>query len=139
MLRALCLSVALVAPITATADEPAWPEEFTPLIDEAKAACDGEFSAHPEAAVQRDLDGDGVQDWLLDEGAFSCSTAATLYCGTAGCLVHTLIDGKAGGLILHDWDVVTEGGQTVLRVPSDSGTSDFAWNHKTGDWQELDR
>jgi len=139
MLRALCLSLALVAPITATAEEPAWPEEFTPLIDAAKSYCDGEFSVFPEAAVQRDLNGDGAQDWLLDEGAFSCSTSTTLYCGTLGCGVDTLIDGKLASLTLFDWQMVEDNGKTLLRATTGKGTADLIWNADAGQWDQLDR
>jgi hypothetical protein len=59
---------------------------------------------------------------------FRCSTAATLYCGTGGCGVDTLIDGTLSSLMLHSWDTVTENGTTYLTAPNDAGeTVRFLW------------
>jgi hypothetical protein len=126
MLRPLALFVLSVSP--AVAQEPAWPYELTSIVDEARDYCDGEFTASPESVVQRDLNGDGKLDWLLDSAGFGCSTAATLYCGTGGCGADTLIDGTLSSLLLHSWDTVTENGTTYLTAPNDAGeTVRFLW------------
>ena len=104
------------------------------MIDEAKTYCEGDFSVAPEAVTQRDLNGDGTPDWILDSAGFACSDSYGLYCGTQGCGVETLIDGTIGSLLLHSWDTVTEGGTTYLTAPNDKGeTVRFLW---TGaEWQ----
>lgn len=117
----------LAAP--ALAEEPAWPPEFTSIIEEDKSYCSGEFSIAPEAVSQRDLNGDGTLDWVLDTAGFACSESYGLYCGTGGCGVETLIDGTLGSLILHSWDTVTEEGVTYLTAPNDKGeTVRFLWS-----------
>jgi hypothetical protein len=127
MLRLLTLA-ALATAHPVAAQEPAWPPQLASIIDEARTYCDGEFSAFPETVVQRDLNGDGTPDWILDSAGFRCSTAATLYCGTSGCGVDTLIDGTLSSLMLHSWDTVTEGGTTYLTAPNDAGeTVRFLW------------
>ena len=66
---------------------------------------------------------------ILDAGGFRCSTDATLYCGTVGCGVDTLIDGTRGLLTLHSWEVLTEDGVTYLTAPNDAGeTVRFLWS-----------
>jgi len=48
--------------------------------------CDGLLSQIPNRAVKRiDLNDDGIDDLILDFGAFSCE-GASFFCGTAGCL-----------------------------------------------------
>jgi hypothetical protein len=59
---------------------------------------------------------------------YRCSTTATLYCGTGGCGVDTLIDGTLSSLLLHSWDTVTENGTTYLTATNDAGeTVRFLW------------
>ncbi|MFN4192683.1 MAG: hypothetical protein ACK4FR_07055 [Tabrizicola sp.] len=111
-----------------------WPPEVAAILDEAKSICEGIFNATPEAVTQRDLNGDGTSDWVIDSGAFQCSDGFGTYCGTRGCGVDTLIDGTRAGLNLHSWDTVTEGGTTYLTAPNDRGeTVRFFWTGS--EWQ----
>ena len=110
------------------------PPDVAAIVDEAKSICEGTFTAAPEAVTQRDLNGDGTPDWVIDSGAFQCSTSTTLYCGTSGCGVDTLIDGTRGSLLLHSWDTLTENGTTYLTAPNDAGeTVRFLWTGS--EWQ----
>ena len=72
MLRALFLVLLLAHP--ALAQEPAWPSEFVSIIEEDRTMCPGEFSIAPEAVVQRDLNGDGTLDWVLDTAGLPALT-----------------------------------------------------------------
>jgi hypothetical protein len=124
----------LLAPLPLAASaEDAWPPEVAAIVDEAKAVCDGDFSA-TDAVTSRDLNGDGKPDWIIDGAALSCADSSGTYCGSGGCSVDTVIDGTRGSLLLHAWDTVTEGGTTYLTAPNDAGeTVRFLW---TGtDWQ----
>jgi hypothetical protein len=111
-----------------------WPPEVSAIVDEAKSICIGTFSAAPDSVTQRDLDGDGTPDWVVDSGLFQCSDSYGTYCGTRGCGVDTVINGTRAGLNLHSWDTVTENGTTYLTAPNDQGeTVRFLW---TGtEWQ----
>jgi hypothetical protein len=132
MLRTALLALVLGTP--ALAEEPAWPPEFLSIIEEDRSMCAGEFSVAPEAVVQRDLNGDGTPDWILDTAGFACSDSYGFYCGTQGCSVETLIDGTLGSLTLHSWASVTENGTTYLTAPNDQGeTVRFLWTDS--DWQ----
>lgn len=131
-MRAALALILLASP--ALAQDPAWPDEFAAIIEEDKTYCTGEFSVAPEAVTQRDLNGDGTLDWILDTAGFACSDSYGLYCGTQGCGVETLIDGVQGSLLLHSWDTVTEGGTTYLTAPNDRGeTVRFLWTGN--EWQ----
>lgn len=126
MLRPLTLVLATL-PLAAAAQD-AWPPEFTSIIAEDKSLCDGTFTVSPDTVSQRDLNGDGTPDWILDTAGFNCSTSFGLYCGSGGCGVATWIDGTLGSLLLHSWDTETMGGITYLTAPNDAGeTVRFLW------------
>ena len=111
-----------------------WPPEVAAIVEEASASCDGDFTAAPGAVTQADLNGDGTQDWVVDSGAFQCSTSTTLYCGTSGCGVDTVIEGTRGSLLLHGWGTVTDDATTYLTAPNDRGeTVRFLWTGS--EWQ----
>lgn len=111
-----------------------WPADVTAIVEDASASCDGTFTAAPEAVTRVDLKGDGRLDWVVDSGAFQCSTSVSLYCGTQGCGVDTLIDGIRTSFTLHDWGTESDGRNTYLTAPNDSGgISRFLWGN--GEWQ----
>jgi hypothetical protein len=128
----LAITLALTLATPSLAQD--WPPEVAAIVDEAKALCEGDFSAAPEAISQPDLNGNGTPDWLIDSGRFQCSDSFGTYCGTMGCSVDTLIDGTRASLTLHSWDTVTENGVTYLTAPNDRGeTVRFVWTGS--DWQ----
>ena len=117
----------VVFPLPAQAQD--LPSVVQSVVDEAAALCESPVEMAPEAVVQADLNGDGVQDWVVDTGYVICPDFASLYCGTSGCGVTTMIDGIRGDLILHDWSVDTSGGQTYLTAPDDQGRRvRFLWS-----------
>jgi hypothetical protein len=106
-----------------------WPPEVTAILHEATDACDGELLARPDSIFMRELNGDGTPDWVVESVGFVCSGALLTYCGTGGCVVDTVIDGKRGSLLLHSWGTVTEGGTTYLTAPNEAGrTVRFLWS-----------
>jgi hypothetical protein len=130
MLRPLSL---ILLALPAAAEEGAWPDAFAATISDAQSMCAG-FSVSPEAVSQRDLNGDGTLDWILDTAGFACSDSYGTFCGTQGCGVETLIDGVQGSLLLRSWDTVTDGGVTYLTAPNSAGgTARFLWTGS--EWQ----
>ena len=128
MLRPLALILLALPALPAAAQEPAWPDAFAASISDAQSTC-ADFAVSPEAVSQRDLNGDGTLDWVLDTAGFSCSDSYGTFCGTGGCGVETLIDGVKGSLLLRSWDTVTEAGVTYLTAPNDAGeTVRFLWS-----------
>ncbi|WP_284162623.1 hypothetical protein [Frigidibacter sp. SD6-1] len=134
----IALAIATALPIPASAQDPVLPEALASMLEEDRALCDdGAFSAAPGTMTEVDLDGDGVKDWLYDRGAIRCDSDLTLYCGTMGCGITTMIGGVTGELLLHAWRVVAEDGQTLLVAPSDNGEARFRWDAAAGAWTLL--
>ena len=94
------------------------PSALQTKIDAARAECasfdSGEFALE-EGAVQRvDLDGDNADDWVVNEGRFACSTAASLYGGTGGSMSHFLIGSTLASIQNQGWEITQFGPHTVL-------------------------
>ena len=79
------------------------------IIKRAQKACTsekGQFHVAEDATQQLDLNNDWQIDEIIDEGKFSCSTASSLYCGTGGCKIHILVNGKDYNYLTHTWKIV---------------------------------
>ena len=74
----------------------------------------GEFNLEWGAVDRVDLDGDLYNDWVLNESGFACSTAASLFCGTGGCMSHFLVEDELHSLLNQGWDIVDLGPHRVL-------------------------
>jgi hypothetical protein len=106
------LILALALPAQAkSADISDLPAALKKVAIEAAKTCaefDGGEFALDWGSVQRvDLDGDLQSDWVLNESGFACSNAASLYCGTGGCVSHFLIGENVNSLLNQGWEVVT--------------------------------
>lgn len=71
------------------------------LIDqERQEACDGrDGTLSPDGAIERDLDGDGREDFILSHHAFVCSgqMSRSLFCGAQVCTVKIYL--RRGALL----------------------------------------
>lgn len=134
-MRLPLLCLALLAALPARADT--LPPEVRAVLEEAEGSCGGAVTLGDRAVNHVDLNGDGSPDWLIDTGEISCPGSTTVFCGTAGCGVTTIIDGARGELLLHDWDTASDGIMTYLTAPNDRGeTVRFYW---TGlEWVLMD-
>ena len=94
------------------------PKPLAEKVEAAQKACadfeNGEFALEWGAVSRIDLDGDLRPDWVLTDSAFACSSAVSLYCGTAGCESHFLVGDTVTSLQTLGWDVVTFGRDRVL-------------------------
>jgi len=99
-------------------DVSALPQQLQDKISIAKEACaefnGGQFALEWGAIERVDLDGDLRADWVLNESAFACSTAASLYGGTGGSMSHFLADGQLNSLLNRGWEVVSFGRDRVV-------------------------
>lgn len=119
-LTLLALTLTLAATVrSVSAQEPSdLPAPLAARIDEAREACSdfegGTLSVGWGAVRRVDLDGDLRPDWALDESAFACSSAASLFCGTGGCRTHLLVGEALASFLNRGWEVVTFGRERVV-------------------------
>lgn len=117
-LRAAAIPFALAAGLSGPAMAQDLPDGLALKLAEAEQACNdfenGEFSPGWGAVRRVDLDGDLDMDWVLDEFRFECSSAASLYCGTGGCMSHFSIDGDVHSMLNRGWEAVTLGPNRVV-------------------------
>ena len=94
------------------------PAQLLEKVEAARQACsdldNGQFAVEFGAVHRVDLDGDLYSDWVLDEAGFACSTAASLYCGTGGCMTHFLVEDELHSLLNQGWDLVDLRSNRVL-------------------------
>ena len=111
--------LALIAPAS-SADVSDLPEQLQKKVEMARQACadfeDGAFHLEWGAVDRVDLDGDLTHDWVLNERGFSCSTAASLFCGTGGCMSHFLVEEEDAlhSLLNQGWGLAVLGPNRVL-------------------------
>ncbi len=119
LVSAILLGSGLVwtSPVVA-ADVSQLPTGLRAKVDLAAQACaefnNGQFDLDWGAVERVDLDGDLQRDWVLNESGFACSSAASLYCGTGGCMSHFLIEEEVQSLLNQGWTVVDFGRQRVV-------------------------
>jgi hypothetical protein len=68
-------------------------------IDENKKACGETVKLGPAFVVEKDINGDGVKDFVLDYGEFECEGSASYFCGTGGCLTQVFASLPNGGYV----------------------------------------
>jgi hypothetical protein len=90
---------------------------------------DGEFHADEGAITQLDLTGDGAPEQVVDANHFSCSTAVTPYCGSGGCPLTVIVEGKPVEFQALRWKVIHWDDQPVLLLHVYSAACESA------DWQ----
>jgi hypothetical protein len=95
ILAAILISSALSA-TQAKAAQPL-PPEVQSSIDEAMKDCNEKVKFEKGFLTRRDINGDGIEDFILDYGHFACGASSNIYCGSAGCVTEvfaSLSDGK---------------------------------------------
>ena len=149
----IAIAVLAFMPLAASAlDLTGLPATLAEKVTAARQACadngNGEFALEWGAVTRTDLDGDLQPDWVLDESAYACSTAVSLFCGTGGCTSHFLVGDVVASFRNQGWTLVTFGRNRVLltRVHgSDCGgnspTPCFvarAWDPEAKAWQSVE-
>jgi hypothetical protein len=86
-------------------------------------------------------------DWVLNDYAFACSSAASLYCGTGGCESHFLVGDTVTSLLNQGWDVVTFGRNRVLLMDVHGSRCDdinptpcveaLTWDQEAKAWRSV--
>ncbi len=138
------------------ADVSQLPTGLRTKVDLAAQACaefnDGLFNLDWGAVERVDLDGDLQRDWVLNESGFACSSAASLYCGTGGCMSHFWVSEEVHSLLNQGWTVVDFGRQRVVVADIHGSNCDGinptpcvtasvwdrdtkTWRSSAGDWE----
>ena len=96
------------------------------LIERAASECtsfeNGEFDkgdAVTEITLRSQFG--NVAAELVDESAFSCSSAASLFCGTGGCMLNLVVDGAVRAWQATGWQLIEWGPDTILLIGRDGG------------------
>ncbi len=94
------------------------------LIDRAAAECrsfeNGEFNAG-NAVTEIELRSQfgTVEAELIDESEYACSSAASLYCGTGGCMINLVVDGTVRAWQATGWRLLEWGTDRILLIGRD--------------------
>jgi hypothetical protein len=110
-LRMLIPAIAVLAAANARAQEAARPPPFDAnaypaavqkALHDADAECPAEEGGRVNFAADTvrklDLTGDGRDDYIVDFRDTVCSTRASAYCGTGGCVLDILVTLPGGGV-----------------------------------------
>jgi hypothetical protein len=83
---------------------PTLPAQVQAAIVERRERCYPEAaSLKPGFITQKDVNGDGVDDYILDYDKFVCGTHQSYFCGTAGCLTQ-IFASLPGGIFIKVLD-----------------------------------
>lgn len=86
------------------------------LADAAKACAeqDNGVFASEGAVRQIDMTGDGTEDILVDEALFTCTTAASLYAGSGGSMIHVFVNGAQSSFLVQGYETVRWGDNLIV-------------------------
>lgn len=73
------------------------PAPVTAAIEDARKACAPDKAELKEGfSARKDVNGDGVDDYILNYDKYVCGDSSTYFCGTAGCLVQVFASLRDG-------------------------------------------
>lgn len=97
------LAACAAAPATGAVGAEAMPPIVRQAIDKESDACRPDKVTLDQGFMTRkDVNGDGVPDYVLNYGAFRCGESSTLFCGSAGC--QTQVFASVGGAFAKVFD-----------------------------------
>jgi hypothetical protein len=100
MMRIAALIVGLfILPAAVFAQPSGLPKMVQASIDENKKACGSGVKLNPGFIAEKDINGDGVKDYVLDYAEFECDGSASFFCGTGGCLTQVFASLPNGGYV----------------------------------------
>jgi hypothetical protein len=103
--RRIALALGLVLlPATALAQFSHLPQNVQSAIEERKKECEETATFKPKFVAEKDINGDGVKDYILDYGYFVCGESFVMFCGTGGCQtqVFASLDDGSYALVLDE-------------------------------------
>ncbi len=93
------LWVTLVALLSSAAQaQQGLPPKVRAAVEERRKDCNGEkFTPGRGFITRRDINGDGVDDFILDYEHAACGDSSSWFCGTGGCVIQVLASLPDGG------------------------------------------
>ena len=68
------------------------PQVLAAIVEKRKSCDPAAVALKPGFVTQMEINGDGINDYILDYGKFVCGSADQSYfCGTAGCLMQVFV------------------------------------------------
>lgn len=126
----------------ALADQPEY-RNVEEILANGREACaffdNGAFSLEDGAITEVDLDGDGAPDKVVMEAHFRCSTAASLYCGTGGCMTHLVVGDQIYTRLAKGWKAVDWAGDVIILLAlhgSECGGTNLRRCYEAITWSE---
>src|ERR1044072_3610393 len=78
----------LIIPAAALGQSGKLPAAIQAAVDESKKVCGETAKVGDGFVAERDINGDGVKDYVLNYEHFECEGSASYFCGTGGCLTQ---------------------------------------------------
>jgi len=60
------------------------------------------------------MTGDGTEDTIVDEALFTCTTAASLYAGSGGSMIHVFVNGAQSSFLVQGYETVRWGDNLIV-------------------------
>jgi hypothetical protein len=98
-MRIAALIICLLLPAAAFAQPGNLPKEVQAAIEANKKECGEGAKLKPAFVAEKDVNADGVKDYVLDYGQFECGDFASFFCGTGGCLTQVFASLPGGGYV----------------------------------------
>jgi hypothetical protein len=111
-------ALACLVPVAAMADPDA-------ILAEAAKACaeqDNGVFASEGAVRQIDMTGDGTEDTIVDEALFTCTTAASLYSGSGGSMIHIFANGTESSFLVQGYETVRWANVLIILLAVDGSS-----------------
>ncbi|WP_299749552.1 hypothetical protein [uncultured Tateyamaria sp.] len=120
-------------------------ETVSDVLEGVRTDCasieNGQLTVQDGAVRQVDLTGDGVPDDIVELRLLSCSTAASLFCGTGGCGIAVIVDQRRFDFLVKAWEIVPFGQDIVLLFNvhgAECGGSNLRRCYEAKVWSEGD-
>ena len=118
-------------------------EAASTIVDQARRDCksfeNGVLDTTEQTISLVDLTGDGRPEDIVDASQFSCSTAASLFCGTGGCLITVIVNATPFEFLAKGWKVIQWDNQPILLLAvhgSECGGTNLRRCYKAVVWSE---
>jgi len=96
------------------------------LIDKAASQCaafeNGRFDPRDAVTgIELRSQASSVAAEIVDESAYSCASAASMYCGSGGCMLHLVVGDRIWSWQATGWRLVDWGPSRILLIGRDGG------------------